>query len=454
MKLRGGMLQLGYTGLVKSQYTRAQVTMASENLNHQLPTPKPWEEVPQPPSYPIIGNSHLLLKKENNTIHKFHGKLKKIYGPLYKTTMIGDTFLNVHSPEDVKTLLSNDGSRPIIPGFDAFIHMRKVHQSKVFGDNSGLISQGEEWYRFRQAVQQDMMKPKSALYYLDEIEQVAVEFTDKVAASRDAQGNVKFGNVCNEFALDSIACIFLGRKIGALAGSEDAKVLIGNMQEFMKYALPLIYCPVSLGHWMPFYKKLLKASTDNMNILTRQIGISLETIDIEDVTDESVLAKLVRKHGKDSKVPVIMAMDAISAGIDTTGNTAKLLLYHLAKHPDKQEKLFQEIDSLIGNNGNLTPASIMKMSYLKACQTESQRMLPVTFGLFRQTQVDMALGGYQVPVGTKVLIQNQVTANSPENFSNPEAFMPERWIRGHPDQTTSDAFSNIPFGHGPRYSCS
>jgi hypothetical protein len=32
---------------------------------------------------------------------------------------------------------------------------------------------------------------------------------------------------------------------------------------------------------------------------------------------------MVQKCGKDSKIPVIMALDAIGAGIDTTGNTGK-----------------------------------------------------------------------------------------------------------------------------------
>jgi hypothetical protein len=33
---------------------------------------------------------------------------------------------------------------------------------------------------------------------------------------------------------------------------------------------------------------------------------------------------MIRKCGRDSKVPVIMAVDALAAGIDTTGNTGKM----------------------------------------------------------------------------------------------------------------------------------
>ena len=37
-----------------------------------------------------------------------------------------------------------------------------------------------------------------------------------------------------------------------------------------------------------------------------------------------------------------MALDALVSGIDTTGNSASFLLYHLARNPEKQEKLFKE----------------------------------------------------------------------------------------------------------------
>merc|ERR1711915_381836 len=123
-----------------------------------------------------------------------------------------------------------------------------------------------------------------------------------------------------------------------------------------------------------------------------------DNIDIEDITDESILAKLVRKHGKDSKVPLLMAIDAIGAGIDTTGNQASFLLYHLAKHPEVQEKLYDEVQACIAKDGSLTADSLMKMRYLKACQQESQRLLPVTSGVTRETQVEMVLGGFPIQI--------------------------------------------------------
>ena len=120
-----------------------------------------------------------------------------------------------------------------------------------------------------------------------------------------------------------------------------------------------------------------------IDLLAKHIEKAKESIDTE---DESVLAKLIEKHGKDSKIPVVMAMDALGAGIDTTGNSAALLLYHLATNQDKQELLNQEIISVLGKDGSLSSSSLAKMRYLKACQQESARLLPITSGIIRKTQ--------------------------------------------------------------------
>ena len=99
-----------------------------------------------------------------------------------------------------------------------------------------------------------------------------------------------------------------------------------------------------------------------MEILVKHISEAIAKIDPEDFNDETVLDKLVRKHGKCSTIPLLMAKDFFTGGIDTTGHTAEILLYHLAKNPEKQEKLYQEICSSIGKDGKLTQASVMKMS--------------------------------------------------------------------------------------------
>jgi cytochrome P450 len=68
-----------------------------------------------------------------------------------------------------------------------------------------------------------------------------------------------------------------------------------------------------------------------------------------------------------------MAMDALMAGIDTTGNQMTFLLYHLASNPVQQEILAKEVMEVVGQTGDITEAKLNRMKYLKAFQHESQR---------------------------------------------------------------------------------
>ena len=48
-------------------------------------------------------------------------------------------------------------------------------------------------------------------------------------------------------------------------------------------------------------------------------------------------------------------------GIDTTGSSGAILLYHLADHPEVQERLYEEICSVIGPSGRMTASALAKM---------------------------------------------------------------------------------------------
>jgi len=83
---------------------------------------------------------------------------------------------------------------------------------------------------------------------------------------------------------------------------------------------------------------------------------------------------LKKRCGADSEIPLVLAMDALMAGIDTTGNQMTFMLYHLASNPVQQEILAKEVMEVVGQTGDITEAKLTKMKYLKAFQHESQRL--------------------------------------------------------------------------------
>lgn len=56
-----------------------------------------------------------------------------------------------------------------------------------------------------------------------------------------------------------------------------------------------------------------------------------------------------------------------------TANSLLWLLYNLGRNPHVQENLYQEIESVVGKEEDVTSQSLAKLSYLKACVKESLR---------------------------------------------------------------------------------
>ena len=109
-----------------------------------------------------------------------------------------------------------------------------------------------------------------------------------------------------------------------------------------------------------------------------------------------------------------------------TSHTTSFLLYFLAKNPEKQEKLRNEILSVVGPKGSRFKfQKLDELRYLKACVKESlrleskilqpflvnyliskllqnyyhNRMMPAVMGNGRIIDKDIVLSGYRVPRG-------------------------------------------------------
>ncbi|PRD27096.1 UNVERIFIED_CONTAM: Cyp12a4 [Trichonephila clavipes] len=131
-----------------------------------------------------------------------------------------------------------------------------------------------------------------------------------------------------------------------------------------------------------------------------------------------------------------------------TSHTVGFLLYHLAKNPEKQELLYQEINRMLPSKEmKITPTIHDELRYLKACVKESMRLKPVIGGAARTLANDVVLSGYKVPAGAMVFVAYEEIFLSQKNFKNADEFVPERWLNR---QEKPNPFAFVPFGFGPR----
>lgn len=91
-------------------------------------------------------------------------------------------------------------------------------------------------------------------------------------------------------------------------------------------------------------------------------------------------------------------------------------LYQLAKNPDKQEILRQELQNCkLDANGKLTPSSFLTAPYLRATVKEVLRMSPITPGNVRAVAKDLVIQGYKIPKGVSKCITCYIHNNNHNN---------------------------------------
>ncbi len=143
-------------------------------------------------------------------------------------------------------------------------------------------------------------------------------------------------------------------------------------------------------------------------------------------------------------------MDMFANGSETSASTLNWALFHLARNPSKQERLHQEIDAVIGKDRLPSVEDRSNMPYMEAVMTEVHRLSSLAFvGVMREVKNSVDIGPYHLPRGTKLIPSNYWIMHDPKYWSNPESFIPERFI--HEDSKSFEPDERcIPFGMGKR----
>jgi len=129
----------------------------------------------------------------------------------------------------------------------------------------------------------------------------------------------------------------------------------------------------------------------------------------------------------------------------------------LAKNQDKQDKLREELLTLLPNERDrLSPEKMRNIPYLRAVIKEGIRLFPIVGGNSRRSELDLVLSGYQVPKGTEVIMGTIIALTNEEQFAKANEFIPERWLKsnteaGCPHAKDAHPFAYLPFGFGENH---
>ncbi|KAI4471061.1 cytochrome p450 family 4 [Holotrichia oblita] len=137
-------------------------------------------------------------------------------------------------------------------------------------------------------------------------------------------------------------------------------------------------------------------------------------------------------------------------GHDTISSTISFALFELAKSPDMQEKLLEEIEAVVGVNKEepITLRHLNDMGYMDRVVKEVLRLYPAAPLIERELEQNVVLNGLKYPKGTTISFHFYIQHRRPELFPDPTRFDPDRFL---PENVAlRHTFAYIPFSAGPR----
>ncbi|MGA5563978.1 cytochrome P450 [Streptomyces platensis] len=409
-----------------------------------LPQPgaTPERAIPGPAGLPVLGSMLDLRRDSLSTFlraRREHGDVVRLEaGP----PGLRSVFHAVFAPEGVQQILASQAA-----------NFRKDHPlyeevRQAFG-NGLLTSQDADYLRQRRLVQPLFTKRRVDGY----ASAVTTEAAGLADRWRTAAGNtVDLVPEMNRLALRTVSRILFGLDAEAAVDAIHRCAPVINA-----YVVRRAYVPVKIPReWPTPGNQRARAATDELNALCDRIvadrRAARETAGDGDGAGEDLLSLLAAAgNDEDGSLDATEVREQVLifllAGHETTATSLAFTLHLLARHPEEQTRVRDELDRVLGDR-TPTAADLDRLPYLTQALKESMRLYPAAPVISRRAVAATGIGGFRIPAGADVVVAPWVTHRDPELWPDPERFDPRRF---DPEpEAARHRYAWFPFGGGPR----
>nr|AKH03525.1 cytochrome P450 3027E1 [Paracyclopina nana] len=359
------------------------------------------------------------------------------------------------------------GTFPVIstinPDFIKAVYVKNFEEFGDMVDNANLkdimktidLAQGEDWKNLRKILSPTFTsgKLKKMIDPMSEVSAKAIENLKKLVKTGKP---IEVKHFFQAYALDTICRCAFSIDTNALE-DDDHKLIKAGREIFQGFAMTnwmetignlIFYFFPGLETTFPtiMYPESFYKLHDLTNDLIKERKASNEKFD--DFIDKII------EVCNDANAPVspdmIKAQGSIffAAGFETTSNCLSTLCYTLAKNPDIQDKLYEEILSVLASNEEIDTESINNLPYLDAAIHENLRIHPPIPIQERICKKDVEVEGLKVKKGTYIRMPIYAAHMNPDFFPDPEAFNPDRFLKENASSMKPYTFRG--FSGGPR----
>jgi cytochrome P450 len=168
---------------------------------------------------------------------------------------------------------------------------------------------------------------------------------------------------------------------------------------------------------------------------------------------DDLLARLALARDPDTgepmsdKVLIDNLITFLAAGHETTAKALTWTLYILARAPEWQERIREEVRAVAGD-APIAAGHLEKLVVTRAVLEEAMRLYPPAPVMTRQTATTTRMGGATLPPAALVVIPIFALHRHRRLWSDPDRFDPERFFPQRKANILRTQF--MPFGFGPR----
>lgn len=393
--------------------------------------------------------------------HWFFGHVKLIGADIIKGTKV--LCVDHASPEGVcsfwtlqcpvvSVLGLQDAQQILRSNYDRQWILRK-HNAKLLGETSVALATEDTWRSnrtvFRRAFTGEAVKSATKQLIAS-----ASRVVDSIGACIDENGgelSFDFHRLCKMATLDTFGMACFGFDFGCLANNQIRESELYQSYEFLqkdfiRRGYEQRANPFAQYYCIPTFvnRKHARVLANVRGILggllQDRIDAVREAQPAEDAT--CLLDHLVRSlmdsdgtisHSNSFLTDLMQTM--LAGGYDSSSTALSLSCYMICRHPQVEAICLQEIEQVMGDADSLPLDCDPTTDLLYCCAViyETLRMyppIPLTSRLLSKAS-EVTIDGQPVTLsrGTKIVLALCWINNHPMNFSMPEKFLPERWVK-------------------------
>ncbi|KPA20935.1 putative cytochrome P450 120 [Shimia sp. SK013] len=376
-------------------------------------------DIPHPPLTPVVGHTLDLLRDPIG----LHMGAAATYGPVYKVKVLGQWRVSLGSADALEFILGD--TQKLFSSYEGWDMLHRLFPG-------GLMLRDFDDHRAHRRIMQAAFRKPVMDAYRARLETA----TATLLTGWKTDNQFKFFPAIKDMTLRMGAAVFMGLDLD----DPRADMLSSAFRAEVAAATSVIRKPV------PFTK--MARGMAARATLTQNFAMMIperRAAPGDDFFSQMVLAADEDGNSWNADDLVDHFNFLMMAAHDTTASALTKVAWALATYPDWQDRIITEVDALPA--GPIDDTGLASMQATDLVLKEALRLLPPVPLIPRRAVRDFEWQGHIIPAGTWVSATPGTVMMSPEYWTEPEQFDPDRFGPDRQEDRTHK-YAWAPFGGG------